>query len=340
MISIPVSFLLATVFLLLWVSVLFSRSIPRRARFCFLVLLTVLMIEAVLVGMRFAFGFDQFVIVQRTLAIWISPLTYLSFLALSEPAERLRRLMVLHGAIALTASGVLLLPVPIFTLIDGVVAVSFGVYTVLLVQHWRRGADALSQIPTGATGRWSRIEAGAAGAMFATLVIDCGIALLFFWAEVEAAARLLSLATLAGLAGAAGLVLWIGRADRKASDERQQGTSSEELATVVAAAKAILADQELFRDDTLTASRLARRVGVPDRELSRAINLEAGMSVSQFVNQFRLEEAARLLRETDDPVTHVLEAAGFLTRSNFYKEFQKRYELSPGAYRKKHQAAA
>lgn len=340
MISIPVSFLLALVFLALLVSVVFCRSIPVHARFCFSVLLTLQVVGAVLVGTRFAFGFDQLAVVQRTLAIWIAPLTYVSFLALSEPSDGVRHPVLLHGAIALAASSITLVSVPVLSWIDLIITVSFGAYTVLLILHWRRGPDALSQIPIRSTERWNRIEAGVAGAMFATLVIDAAIAVLFYKAETEAAAGLVSLGTLAALAGGVGLVLWVGKAGRVSAKDSAKSSSSEELTDIVTAAKAVLVDQGLFRDPGLSAMRLARRVGVPDRDLSRAINQISGMSVSQFVNQFRLEEAAGLLRSTEAPVTEVLETAGFLTRSNFYKEFQKRFELSPGAYRKKHRATA
>jgi AraC-like DNA-binding protein len=55
--------------------------------------------------------------------------------------------------------------------------------------------------------------------------------------------------------------------------------------------------------------------------------------VSQYVNGFRVEHAARLLRDTDTSVAKIMEQSGFLTRSNFYREFQKRYDEAPAAFR-------
>ncbi|NNC27318.1 helix-turn-helix domain-containing protein, partial [Salinisphaera sp. USBA-960] len=62
-------------------------------------------------------------------------------------------------------------------------------------------------------------------------------------------------------------------------------------------------------------------------------------NVSQFVNLVRLAEAERLLVTTDEPVGRIQERAGFLTRSNFYREFQKAYGEAPGAYRKNAQSS-
>jgi AraC-like DNA-binding protein len=42
---------------------------------------------------------------------------------------------------------------------------------------------------------------------------------------------------------------------------------------------------------------------VPARQISGAVNRLAGKNVSQYINDFRIAEACRLLRETDMSVT-------------------------------------
>jgi len=51
------------------------------------------------------------------------------------------------------------------------------------------------------------------------------------------------------------------------------------------------------------------------------------------VNGFRLAHAATLLRETQLSVTEIAALSGFLSRSNFYREFQRSYGQSPVTYR-------
>ena len=69
------------------------------------------------------------------------------------------------------------------------------------------------------------------------------------------------------------------------------------------------------------------------RNLSAAINQSKGMNVSQYVNGFRLAHAATSLRETQLSVTEIAALSGFLSRSNFYREFQRSYGQSPVTYR-------
>ncbi len=335
MISVPVSFLLAAVFLGLLSSVPFWRGVPAVPRICFAILLGFLCLEAVLVGVRFAFGVFDFLPLQRILPIWIAPLAYLSFLALSEPSAGLKAPGAILFCIASAASGLVFLPFTEMDLTDAVIGFSFFTYALLLARHWLRGPDELSQIPVQVTGRWHRIEAVVLATVIATLIVDSGIAVLLAHSEARAAAWLVSLATLGLIFVLAALLIWLSLGSRTGLHAAPKPDFTGANEKIIAQANRVLVEQGLFRDTGLTATRLARRVGVPDRDLSRAINAGKGQSVSQFVNHLRVEEAARLLTSTDDPATQVMEKAGFLTRSNFYREFQKHYGMPPGDYRKK-----
>jgi len=99
-------------------------------------------------------------------------------------------------------------------------------------------------------------------------------------------------------------------------------------------ARALLEDTKLYLDTELTLERLARRMHVPARSPSEAINQSQRMNVSQYVNGFRLKHAAQMLIESDVSVTKLSERSGFLTRSNFYREFERVYQQSPVDYRK------
>jgi len=51
---------------------------------------------------------------------------------------------------------------------------------------------------------------------------------------------------------------------------------------------------------------------VPARDISVAVNRVRSESVSRYLNRFRIEEACRLLKETDDPIIKIMLEAGFL----------------------------
>ncbi|WP_245425359.1 helix-turn-helix domain-containing protein [Phyllobacterium brassicacearum] len=58
-----------------------------------------------------------------------------------------------------------------------------------------------------------------------------------------------------------------------------------------------------------------------------------GMSVSQYVNDYRVKEACRLLAGTDEPITRIMFDAGFQTKSNINREFLRVTGTSPKAWR-------
>jgi len=127
---------------------------------------------------------------------------------------------------------------------------------------------------------------------------------------------------------------------------RSSATSPEDVATPAATPQATLADSEivaklerlfdtehLHRDEDLSLRRLARRIGVPDRQVSNAINRTRNVSVSQFVNGFRIQEACALLEGTDRTVLDISLASGFASKSNFNREFSRLMGQSPSQWR-------
>lgn len=89
----------------------------------------------------------------------------------------------------------------------------------------------------------------------------------------------------------------------------------------------------LHRDTELNLRRLSRRLGVPDRSVSQAVNRTMGMSVSQYVNSYRIKDACKLLKTTDKSILQISMAAGFLSKSNFNREFTRITQKSPSRWR-------
>ena len=97
----------------------------------------------------------------------------------------------------------------------------------------------------------------------------------------------------------------------------------------------LMRDRKLYRDANLNLSRLARRAGIPARQISAASSRAMARNVSQYVNEQRIAEACRLLTDTDRPVTEIMFAVGFQTKSNFNREFRRVTSLSPAAWRER-----
>lgn len=99
----------------------------------------------------------------------------------------------------------------------------------------------------------------------------------------------------------------------------------------------LLESDKVYTDCTLTRDSLARMVGSNRTYLSVAINKNAGMSVSQFINSYRIQEAVRVLSDasnSDYPLKALAADLGFSSMSTFYKQFQMEVGLTPSAYRK------
>lgn len=102
---------------------------------------------------------------------------------------------------------------------------------------------------------------------------------------------------------------------------------------IVARLEHLFDTEHLHRDEDLSLRRLARKIGVPDRQVSSAINRSRNVSVSQFVNGFRIREACTLLRDTDRTVLDISLASGFASKSNFNREFARVTGQSPTQWR-------
>ncbi|MEC5318421.1 AraC family transcriptional regulator [Brenneria populi subsp. brevivirga] len=90
----------------------------------------------------------------------------------------------------------------------------------------------------------------------------------------------------------------------------------------------------LYTDANMTLQRLARRMGIPARHISEAINRVYGRNISQVMNRYRLDEVKRLLSQTDSRITDIMLDCGFQTKSNFNREFLKETGMTPSQWRR------
>lgn len=58
-----------------------------------------------------------------------------------------------------------------------------------------------------------------------------------------------------------------------------------------------------------------------------------GVSFTRYLNDYRLQIAAQLLKETEDNILEIAIATGFENLSYFNRAFKKKYGLTPGGYR-------
>lgn len=116
--------------------------------------------------------------------------------------------------------------------------------------------------------------------------------------------------------------------------EERKENNSEAFLPTYQQVNTLISEQNLYLNPDLTLNTLARKIGVPARQISKAVNLTRGCNVSQWINGLRIDYAQQLLRNTDLPVTEVMLEAGFATKSNFHREFLRISGVTPTDYRR------
>ena len=89
-------------------------------------------------------------------------------------------------------------------------------------------------------------------------------------------------------------------------------------------------------NDELRLEQLANLVGMTPTAFSRFFKLRTGKTLSEYLVDIRLGQAARLLVDTADSVSEICWNCGFNTLSNFNRLFRKRKGCSPTEFREKY----
>jgi transcriptional regulator GlxA family with amidase domain len=93
-------------------------------------------------------------------------------------------------------------------------------------------------------------------------------------------------------------------------------------------------------DEPLAVDRIARRVGMSARTLSRWCREHLRESPAELVRRLRVDEARRLLEETNLPLKDITTRTGLGDASTMWRVFTQRLGVTPAAYRERFAVAA
>lgn len=96
-----------------------------------------------------------------------------------------------------------------------------------------------------------------------------------------------------------------------------------------------MVEKELFKTKELRITDLTFLIGTNRTYLSQAINQEFGCSFSEFVNQYRIAYAKKLMKDETLSICEIADMAGFASESTFFRIFKKATGMSPDRWRKK-----
>jgi AraC-like DNA-binding protein len=88
--------------------------------------------------------------------------------------------------------------------------------------------------------------------------------------------------------------------------------------------------------EKLDLESIAAYVGITSRYLQKLFREKRNTSVIEYLLRYRVEQACKLLVETDAPVQKISLEIGFSDIKNFYYRFKKIFGVTPNEYRKIH----
>ena len=86
---------------------------------------------------------------------------------------------------------------------------------------------------------------------------------------------------------------------------------------------------------TATLTECAKMLGLSPTYLSRWVCSYFEASFKELLMQERFSVACDLLRNTDTPIGDIITHIGYENSSYFHREFKKRFNTTPNAYRKR-----
>ena len=92
--------------------------------------------------------------------------------------------------------------------------------------------------------------------------------------------------------------------------------------------------REHFTETDFSSQSVADIAGMNNAYLGRMFKESCGYSISDYINRCRLEEAIKLLEDTNDSIEIIATKAGFYNVKYFYVLFKKEMNTTPKMYRK------
>ena len=334
--TIPITWVMTILTALLGVVVVCNRRLPHPARAFFCLGLASMAVVALFIGLRLEYGMRNPGLWQPHVALITAPFLWLGFHALTVQEEPMFRSYGPALSLVALAQAALLLPVSWSA--DVVVTAMNLVYALALAAFLRKPPEAFVHIAPQDV-RTARIAlVGATVFILLLVAADASIMVATLSAGDAGMVRLLS-----GVSGAVVLAVVIGaviavplamgaKAGVGASDHAPE-PHGEDLA-LFNRIETLISESRIYADPGLTLARLGRRLGVPARKVSVAVNRVTGDNVSRYINAHRIRRAAELLSTTTLPVTEIMLEVGFQSKSTFNTEFRRIYNQTPTEHRK------
>ncbi|MEO9870081.1 MAG: helix-turn-helix transcriptional regulator, partial [Ekhidna sp.] len=97
--------------------------------------------------------------------------------------------------------------------------------------------------------------------------------------------------------------------------------------------KALMEDEKPYLKNSLRLNDIADQLQILPHHISQVINEIEEKNFSDYINKYRIEEAKKLLIESNYKVLHVAFDSGFNNKASFNNAFKKTTGVTPSKYR-------
>ena len=116
------------------------------------------------------------------------------------------------------------------------------------------------------------------------------------------------------------------KGEKKAYQKKK--IASDQLVGIAAGLKQLMEEERLFVQEDLKLEELAQKLSLSPHTLSQFLNEHLGKSFSEYINEYRVEAACKLLREEHKyTIEGIGNLVGFRSRSSFYAAFKNSKEV-------------
>ena len=96
----------------------------------------------------------------------------------------------------------------------------------------------------------------------------------------------------------------------------------------------VVRTEKLYTNSNLKIIDIALKLELTSHELSKFLNDNLGKSFTDFINEYRIEEAKQLIAtQTKYTIEAIGNLSGFNSKSAFYKAFKKYTGTTPSKYK-------
>ncbi len=108
-----------------------------------------------------------------------------------------------------------------------------------------------------------------------------------------------------------------------------------ELERIIKEIRQDFSENKTFLNPNINLKIFSKKMGIPQRDVSKAINRMDNKNFSHYINYYRVEESKKLLvseKFEKYSISAIADEVGFSSRASFYKNFKKIEGVSPMMY--------